>query len=143
MYNPYAPIIPGVGMGGFLLNMTKEEAEKILGKPLCNGEPMHNGAWMAYEVDDVLTLYFSVTQNKLKVIGTRKGYKGLLMEKISTSTDEADLMRLDPTLVYDEFEEFYESKENDYQIETSLPDAKAEWISISTDDWDESRSISR
>lgn len=141
MYDIYAPIIPYVGMGGFLLNMSKEEAEAVLGRPLGEGEPMHDGAWRRYEIDETMGLYFSVTQDRLKVIGTRKGYMGLLMGKISTSTDEADLMKLDPTLVYDEFEEFYESKEHGYQIETNLPDEKAEWITISTHDWDESRQL--
>ena len=63
---------------------------------------------------------------------------GSLLGKISTSTKE-DLLRLDPTLVYDDFEEVYSSKEHGYQIVTNLPDERAEWISISTDDWDESR----
>lgn len=141
MYDIYAPIIPHIGMGGFLLNMSKEEAETVLGRSLGEGEPMHKGAWREYVVDDVLTLCFCVAQNKLKVIQTERGYKGVLLGKISTSTDEADLMKLDPTLVYNEFEEFYESKEHGYQIETNLPDEKAEWISISTDDWAESRHI--
>ena len=138
MYNPNAPIIPHVGMGGFLLNMSKEEAEVALGHPLPEGETIHNGAWESYEIEDVLTLYFSVAQNKLKAIVTKKAYLGSLLGKISTSTKE-DLLRLDPTLVYDDFEEVYSSKEHGYQIVTNLPDERAEWISISTDDWDESR----
>ena len=62
MYNLYAPIVPYVGMGGFLLDMSKEEAETVLGSPLKNGESMHSGAWEKYEVDDVLTIYFSTAQ---------------------------------------------------------------------------------
>ncbi|MBP3633492.1 MAG: hypothetical protein J6J43_02835 [Oscillospiraceae bacterium] len=141
MYDIYAPIIPRVGMGGFLLNMSKQEAEKVLGYPLGDGENMHNGAWKKYMIDDALTLFFSVQQNKLKAIETEKDYKGLVLGRIGTSTDEADLLRLDPTLVYDEFEEVYESKEHHYQIETCLPEEKARWISISTEDWSESRMI--
>lgn len=64
--------------------------------------------------DNSFALYFSVAEDKLKGMETRKEYKGLLMGKIGTSTDEADLLDLDPALIYDEFEEFYESKVNGY-----------------------------
>ena len=83
-----------------------------------------------YVIDDVLALYFSTETGNLYGMETRKGYKGLLMEKIGTHTDETDLLTLDPTLVYDEFEEFYDSKVNGYQIETNIPEQKAERISI-------------
>ena len=139
MYDIYAPIIPYVGMGGFLLNMSKEEVETILERPLGAGELIRQGELEEYMIDDILSMYFSPVDGRLKGLVTQKGYRGLLMGKISTETNEKDLLTLDPTLEYDDFEEFYESYVNGYQLETNLPDEKAEWISIFSKEWKENK----
>lgn len=130
MIDKYAPIIPYVGIGGLRLDLTKKEAEEMIGSPLKDGEDFFDGRWSRYTVEDLLHLFFDNRTDRLFKITTLPGYRGKLFEKIGTDTDEADLLRLEPTLEYDDFEEVYVSKEKGVFIETDLPAEKAAWISV-------------
>lgn len=127
----YAPIIPFVGMGGIRLNSTKAEVEQILGERLPEGEVLHNGKFRQYILGNEISLCFSEETGRLIEMETLPGYKGKLFGKIGTDTDENDLIRLEPSLEYNDFEEVFVSKEKGLVIETDLPLHKAVWISIS------------
>lgn len=130
MYDKFAPIIPFVGMGGIRLNMTKQEVERLLGRRLEQNTTRADDAWVRYEVEDIMTLFFTESGDRLVAMETLPGYRGTLPSGIGTDTDEQLLFVLDPSLEYDEFEEFYSSGESGIQIETNLPEHKAVWILI-------------
>ena len=137
MIDKYAPILPFVGIGGLTLDMTKKEAEQKLGHPLGEGEEFFDGRWRRYTAEDLLYLFFDVRTDRLFKITTLSGYKGKLFGKIGTDTDEADLLRLEPTLEYDDFEEVYVSEEKGVFIETEVLENKAVWISVFVKDIEE------
>lgn len=139
MIDKYAPIIPYVGIGGLKLDLTKEEAERVIGGPLKEEEEYFDGRWSRYTVENLLHLFFDNRKNRLFKITTLPEYRGKLFEKIGTDTDEADLLRLEPTLVYDDFEEVYVSEEKGVFIETDLQSEKAVWISVFVRDLEDVR----
>lgn len=130
MYDKYAPIIPFVGMGGIYLNQTKNEVEKQAGRKLIRQEPEPDDAWERYTFDGAMTLFFSSADGRLVLLETQPGYRGRLASGIGTDTDEEQITVLDPTMIYDDFEEFYNSVEHGVQIETNIPEHKAVWISV-------------
>ena len=137
MIDKYAPIIPYVGIGGIRLNSTKAEVEQVLGCPLEGKELLYDGEWSKYTIGNELSLFFVEEDDRLFEIETLPGYQGKLVGKIGTDTDEADLLRLEPTLEYDEFEEIYQSKEKGVIIMTDIPAQKAVWIAVYVEDLDE------
>ncbi|MGN0979552.1 MAG: hypothetical protein ACI4PT_04395 [Candidatus Avoscillospira sp.] len=137
MIDKYAPIIPYVGIGGIRLNSTKAEVEQVLGCPLEGKELLYDGEWSKYTIGNELSLFFVEEDDRLFEIETLPGYQGKLFGKIGTDTDEADLLRLEPTLEYDEFEEIYQSKEKGVIIMTDIPAQKAVWIAVYVEDLDE------
>ena len=134
MIDKFAPIIPFIGMGGIRLNSTKAEVEQVLGERLPEGEVLHNGQYSQYILGNEMSLCFSEVTGRLTEMETLPGYKGKLFGKIGTDTDEKDLIRLEPSLEYNNFEEVFVSKEKGRVIETDLPSHKAVWISISAKD---------
>ena len=123
-----APIIPFVEMGNIKLYSTMKELT-----PMLNASKAHsvklNENWVRYDIDNVLMLFFHIGNQKLFKICTQSGYKGKLLNSICTETSEDALISLDPDIVYDDFEEVWESPKG-YYIETDVETGKASWISI-------------
>ena len=123
-----APIIPFVEMGNIKLYSTIKELT-----PMLNASKAHsvklNENWVRYDIDNVLMLFFHIENQKLFKICTQSGYKGKLLNSICTETSEDALISLDPDIVYDDFEEVWESPKG-YYIETDVETGKASWISI-------------
>lgn len=123
-----APIIPWEGIGGIKLyshigdlyttiQQTKKEPS-LIGK-----------FFIKYEIEDLIDLWINVINGKIFKITALKNYTGNLMEKICIGMHIDDVLRIEPSLVYDDFEEVYCSPKGIY-IETDPVEHTVLWISV-------------
>lgn len=122
----YAPIIPYVEMGKIKLYSSMSELSNIIAD---SKENILNDLWVRYDVDNVLSLFFHRKNCKLFKITTLAGYCGCLFEKIDVKTFEDDIVLLDDSFEYDDFEEVWESKKGAF-IEVDPCTRKATWITV-------------
>lgn len=103
-----APIIPFKGFGEIKLYSTRDELSDLLS--LNNVEAMViNENWIRYDIQNSIELFFHLGNNKLFRITTLDNYKGRLFEKIGVGTTEQEMLEFEPSFVYNEFEEVWES----------------------------------
>lgn len=133
MMNPDAPIVPYVGMGAINLRSTVTELRSLL----CGSKLIFDdGVQTRYDISNVISLFFLDNNQKLFKLTTQRGYKGKLFKKISTSTSENELLKLEPSFVYDSFEEVYVSEKGVY-VETDPITKLSDWISVYVREIDE------
>lgn len=133
MVNPDAPIIPYVGMGDIFLKSTVVELRSLL----CGAKLVFDdGVQTRYDISDIISLFVMDNNQKLFKLTTQHSYRGKLFEKISTTTNESELLKLEPSLVYDSFEEVYVSEKGVY-VETDPVTKLADWISVYVREVDE------
>lgn len=128
MINIYAPIIPYQEAGGIQLYSTWNEVEPMLkgSNYTCRS---FGRCSMECTVSDSLCLYFLKEEGILYKITTLPPYKGKLFGTIGTETTEEEFLKIEPSFVYDEFEEVFESPKGVF-IETDAIEHTAWWISI-------------
>lgn len=136
MIDKYAPIIPFEGMGGIRLNATKEEVEQIIGEKLRDPIIQLNGARSRYAVQDLLLLFFEEKTKQLIMITTQPGYKGKLFGRIGTDSTVEELMALDGSFMYDEFDEVCASEQAGVEVDAASLQDRTDWISIYVKDID-------
>ncbi|EFM12392.1 conserved hypothetical protein [Paenibacillus curdlanolyticus YK9] len=128
MINWNAPILPGIGLGnlrlyshisGFYPYLCKHEVKaKLLDKFL-----------IRYEMKDFVDLWFNIINGKLVKITALRNYSGKLFDTIQIGMPISEVLAIEPSFEYDEFEEIYCSSKGIY-IEVD-PDTKAVlWISV-------------
>lgn len=123
-----APIIPYVGMGGLRLYSKLESMRSILDQENVRSQIL-NDTWIRYDIGDFLELFFHLGNKKLFKITTLDGYKGKLFNMIFVGMKEKEFSKIEPTFIYDEFEEVFESEKGVF-IETDAIEHTARWISI-------------
>lgn len=128
MLNPSAPIVPYVSLGGIELYRTRDDLHELLELEGVTSTII-NHDWIKYNIRNCVELYFHLKNNKLFRITTLDDYKGKLFEKIGIGTTEEDLLMLEPSFVYDDFEEVWESKKGVF-IEMDVGTNTVRWISI-------------
>lgn len=128
MIDIYAPVIPYVGAGGLSLGIAKEMVEQELMQQNFSSEVYENDV-LLYSDEKTLELCFSLPENLLCRITALSGYKGKLFEKIEMGMPEDEIQRIEPTFVYDDFREVYETPKGAI-IETDLPAHTVAWISV-------------
>ena len=122
-----APIIPYVGLGGIRLYSTLEDLADILqydAAPL-----ILHGEWIRYDIHDCIELFFHLRNRKLFRITTLGKYEGKLFDGISVGSTEDDMLRIEPSFVYDEFEEVWETPMGAF-IEMEPSTNTVRWISV-------------
>ena len=124
-----APIVPFQGLGGIKLYSTREDLKELLERQDGTVIRENWGAWWHYEIKGCFCLFFHKRNNKLWKIITEPEYRGKLFGKIGTETSSEDLLKLDPSFVYDDFEEVYESKKGIF-IQDDCETRKCAWISV-------------
>jgi len=124
-----ARIIPWEGMGGIKLYSTIKELKEILEDRINVSGVLLNNMWVRYEVKDIMYLFFHLGNGKLFKITTLKNYKGKVFEKIGVGTLEKDLLKIEPSFVYDDFEEVYESQKGIF-LETDPKSRSVTGISV-------------
>ena len=123
-----ASIIPFKGFGEIKLYSTRDELNDLLS--LNNVETtVINENWIRYDIQNSVELFFHLKNNKLFRITTLDGYKGKLFEKIGVGTTEVELLKIEPSFVYNDFEEVWESEKGVF-IEMDAETNTVRWISI-------------
>lgn len=123
-----APIVPFEGLGEIKLYSTRDELRELLNKEGVESEVIHND-WIRYDIQNSVELFFHLKNNKLFRITTLDNYKGKLFEKIGVGTNEKELLEVEPSFVYDDFEEVWESEKGIF-IETDAETNTVRWISV-------------
>lgn len=123
-----APIIPFRGFGDIKLYSTRDELSDLLS--LNNVETMViNENWIRYDIQNSVELFFHLGNDKLFRITTLDNYKGKLFEKIGVGTTAEDMLQFEPSFIYDDFEEVWESDKGVF-IEMDAETNKVRWISV-------------
>ncbi|MCM1233632.1 MAG: hypothetical protein NC489_26255 [Ruminococcus flavefaciens] len=122
-----APIVPFEGLGKIKLYSTRDELQELLQKAVESDISYDN--WIRYDIQDSVALFFHLKNNKLFKITTLDNYRGKLFEKIGVGTTEKELLEAEPSFVYDDFEEVWESDKGVF-IETDAETNIVRWISV-------------
>ena len=88
-----------------------------------------NNDWIRYDIQNSVELFFHLKNNKLFRITTLDNYQGKLFEKIGVGTTEKELLEVEPSFVYDDFEEVWESEKGIF-IEMDAETNTVRWISV-------------
>lgn len=123
-----APIVPFEGLGGIKLYSTRAELKNLLELEGTESEVI-NDNWIKYDVQNSVELFFHRGNNKLFRITTLEDYKGLLFGKIGVGTNEKEMLHAEPSFVYDDFEEVWESPKGVF-IEMDAETNLVRWISV-------------
>lgn len=113
-----APIVPFEGFGKIKLYSTRNELQELL-----------KNDWIRYDIQNSIELFFHLKNNKLFRITTLDNYKGKLFGKIGVGTTEKELLEAEPSFVYDEFEEVWESPKGVF-VEMDAETNTVRWISV-------------
>ncbi len=128
MINLEAPIIPWIGMGGIKLYSHISDLKSLLESE--NLECfLYDKFLVRYEIKGKIYLFFNLINGKLFKITTLEGYKGLLFDEIYVGQKTEDMLRVDTSFEYDEFEEIYVSDKGVF-VETEPETDTVKWISI-------------
>lgn len=74
-------------------------------------------------------MFFHLKNNKLFRITTLDNYRGKLFGRIGIGTTEQEMLKIEPSFVYDDFEELWESPKGVF-IEMDTETDVVRWISI-------------
>ena len=123
-----APIVPFEGFGEIKLYRTRDELHELLEGEAVEAEIINND-WIQYDIQNSVELFFHLKNNKLFRITTLDNYQGKLFEKIGVGTTEKELLEVEPSFVYDDFEEVWESEKGIF-IEMDAETNTVRWISV-------------
>lgn len=128
MINLEAPIIPWIGMGGIKLYSHISELKSLLEseKVECF---LYNKFLVRYEIKGKIYMFFNLINGKLFKITTLEEYKGLLFDEIYVGQKTEEMLRVDTSFEYDEFEEVYVSDKGVF-VETEPETDTVKWISV-------------
>jgi len=123
-----AQIVPFEGFGEIKLYSTRDELRELLEGEDVEAEIINND-WIRYDIQNSVELFFHLKNNKLFRITTLDNYQGKLFEKIGVGTTEKELLKVEPSFVYDDFEEVWESEKGVF-IEMDAETNTVRWISV-------------
>lgn len=123
-----APIVPFEGFGEIKLYRTRDELHELLEGEDVEAEIINND-WIRYDIQNSVELFFHLKSNKLFRITTLDNYQGKLFEKIGVGTTEKELLEVESSFVYDNFEEVWESEKGIF-IEMDAETNTVRWISV-------------
>lgn len=126
--NKFAPIVPYKSMGNIKLYSTREDLKDILSQDGVESMVINN-QWIRYDIQDTIELFFHLQNDKLFRITSLDRYKGKLFDKISIGTTEDEMLQVEPTFIYNDFEEVWESEKGAF-IEMDAKTNTVRWISI-------------
>lgn len=123
-----APIVPWEGMGGIKLYSHISEFYETLAS-IDNPALLSWKFVIRYEIKDSVYLWFNVINGKLFKITALQNYTGKLFGKISIGMHIDEVLKIEPSFVYDDFEEVYCSPKGIF-IETDPATQTVLWISV-------------
>ncbi|PXV84584.1 hypothetical protein C8E03_1267 [Lachnotalea glycerini] len=140
MINLEAPIIPWIGMGGIKLYSHISELKALLQneKVECF---LYDKFLVRYEIKGKIYLFINLINGKLFKITTLEEYKGLLFDEIYVGQKTEDMLSVETSFEYDDFEEVYVSPKGVF-VETDSETETVQWISVfikelETDDFED------
>ncbi|CAM4448375.1 hypothetical protein [Paenibacillus tarimensis] len=123
-----APIIPWKGLGGLNLYSHISEYYSII-KNLKEADALLGKSLVRYEIKDEVILWFNIFNGKLFKITALKNYTGKLFDVIHIGMPIDEVLEIEPSFEYDDFEEVYCSPKGIY-IETDPIEHTVLWISV-------------
>ena len=123
-----APIIPFKGFGEIRLYSTRDELRELLEMENVDSKIISDD-WIRYDINNSVELFFHLKNNKLFRITTLDNYRGKVLEKIGVGSTREELLEIEPSFVYDEFEEVWESDKGIF-IEMDAETNTVRWISV-------------
>ena len=128
-------IVPFIGVGDFKLYMTIEEAKSIIKKENAkfsmeiwdNKGCVPEVSWIIIRVENGINMFFA--KNKLFKIYMENDFVGKLDNGICINMPMEKVLKIDPTLEFDDWNEIYQSKKG-YWIEDNLENKTVLTISI-------------
>ncbi|AIQ62599.1 hypothetical protein PSTEL_05255 [Paenibacillus stellifer] len=128
MVNLDAPILPWVGMGGINLYSHISDSYPLLASEGVKAYLL--GKFLIrYEINDSVDLWFNLINGKLFKITALSKYVGTLFGKIRIGMHINEVLSIEPSFEYDDFEEVYCSSKGIY-IETDPVSDTVLWISV-------------
>ena len=124
-----APIIPCEGLGGIKLSSTRDSLNDILSLTNVRKKILWEGDGVAYEIQNKISLQFLASNKKLFKIVALPEYKGKVFGKIGIGMTEEELLKAEPSFVYDDFEEVWASNKGIF-IEMDPETNTVMWISV-------------
>lgn len=123
-----APIVPFEGLGGIKLYSTRDDLHDLLIRHGVQAKIIQEH-WVRYDIENSVELFFHLKNNKLFRITTLDGYIGKLFSKIGVGITADELIEIDPSFKYNDFEEVWESPKGIF-IEMDAKTNAARWISV-------------
>lgn len=124
-----APIIPFEGLGGIKLYSTSDSLNDILSLDNVRKKILWEGDGVAYEIQNKISLQFLVSNNKLFKIVALPEYKGKVFGKIGIGMTAEELLEVEPSFIYLDFEEVWVSDKGIF-IEMDPETNTVMWISV-------------
>ena len=123
-----APIIPFVGFGNIKLYATRQELKELLSLDGVESVVI-NSNWIRYDIQNAIELFFHLGNDKLFRITTLDNYKGSLFGQIKVGSTKDEMLEIEPSFVYNDFEEVWESEKGAF-IEMDAKTDTVRWISV-------------
>lgn len=128
MFDKKAPIIPFVGFGEIKLYSTRQELKDLLALNGVESSILNNN-WIRYDIQNTIELFFHLGNDKLFRITTLENYEGSLFNQIRVGTKKDEMLKIEPSFVYNDFEEVWESEKGVF-IEMDAKMNTVKWISV-------------
>lgn len=123
-----APIVPWEEMGGIKLYSHISEFYEIINN-LDDADALLGKSLVRYKIRDEVDLWFNLFNGKLFKVTALKNYTGKLFDVIHISMPIDEVLEIEPSFEYDDFEEVYCSPKGIY-IETDPVENTVLWISV-------------
>ena len=123
-----APIVPWVGLGNIKLYESIKSLRDLIDQEGVK-EFLYSRFLVRYEIPGKIYLFFNLLNGKLFKLTALKDYEGVVLDRIKIGMTSEELLRIDPSFEYDDFEEVYVSKKGVF-IVTDAETEEIMWISV-------------
>ena len=123
-----APIIPWIGLGNIKLYETIKNIKPLIAQENVKGF-LYDKFLIRYELEDEVYLFFNLLNGKLFKLTALKKYKGMLLNQIKIGMNIRELLKIEPSFEYEDFEEVYVSPKGIF-VEINPDTEDIMWISV-------------
>ena len=123
-----APILPWIGLGNIKLYENINDLKALIARDDVKGF-LYDKFLVRYELEDKIYLFFNLLNGKLFKLTALKNYEGTLLSQIKIGMTSQELLKIDPSFEYDDFEEVYVNRKGVF-IETDPETEEIRWISV-------------
>jgi len=128
MIDMNAPIIPWIGLGNIKLYETIKNIKPLIAQENVKGF-LYDKFLIRYELEDEVYLFFNLLNGKLFKLTALKNYKGMLLNQIKIGMNIRELLKIEPSFEYEDFEEVYVSPKGIF-VEINPDTEDIMWISV-------------